>query len=273
MTMLSAVVERQAELDGLSDAKLVEIALEGCENAVRLLIKRNNQRLFRVARAVLRNDGEAEDVVQETYVRAFTKLHTFRHDSSFSTWLTRIALNEAMGRVRRRRPVATIADLDSAAAGHEGGGAIMFSTSLIPPAADAEVARRQVRAFLEQAIDDLAEPFRIVFILRDIEEMTTEETAEHLSVKPETVKTRLHRARRLLRVAIQARLSPTFAELFPFDGARCERMADRVADRLRAQTHGSLHWHEARHSALFLPEGFARQWRVALHCLRRIARR
>ncbi|MEC5293203.1 RNA polymerase sigma factor [Aurantimonas sp. C2-6-R+9] len=233
MSILSAVVERHTELDGSSDARLVEVALEGCENAVRLLIKRNNQRLFRVARAVLHSDGEAEDVVQETYVRAFTKLHTFRHDSSFSTWLTRIALNDAMGRVRRRRPLATMDDLDSAAASGEGGGVIMFPTSLIPPAADAEVARSQVRAFLEQAVDDLPESFRIVFILRDIEDMTTEETAEHLSVKPETVKTRLHRARRLLRAAIQARLSPTFAELFPFDGARCERMADRVVDRLR----------------------------------------
>ena len=233
MTMLSAVVDGQAELDGSGDARLVEVALEGDEGAVRLLIKRNNQRLFRVARAIVRDDGEAEDVVQETYVRAFTKLHTFRRESSFSTWLTRIALNEAMGRVRRRRPVATMADLDSAAARRAEGGVIMFPTSLTPPAADAELARKEVRAFLEQAVDDLAEPFRIVFILRDIEEMTTEETAEQLSVKPETVKTRLHRARRLLRAAIQARLSPTFPELFPFDGARCERMADRVVDRLR----------------------------------------
>ncbi|HEY9055846.1 MAG TPA: RNA polymerase sigma factor [Aurantimonas sp.] len=233
MAVLSAVLDGQAELDGSSDARLVEIALEGDEGAVRLLIKRNNQRLFRVARAIVRDDGEAEDVVQETYVRAFTKLHTFRRESSFSTWLTRIALNDAMGRVRRRRSVATMADLDAAAASGEGGGVIMFPTSLIPPAADAEVARSQVRAVLEQAVDDLPEPFGIVFILRDIEGMTTEETAEHLSVKPETVKTRLHRARRLLRAAIQARLSPTFAELFPFDGARCERMADRVVDRLR----------------------------------------
>ena len=92
--------------------QLVALARQGGENAVRALIKRNNQRLFRVARAVMRNDAEAEDVVQETYVLAFTKLDTFRGDSQFSTWLTRIALNEALGRVRRRRPTAELAELD-----------------------------------------------------------------------------------------------------------------------------------------------------------------
>ena len=110
----------------------------------------------------------------------------------------------------------------------------MFPTSLTQPGADSELARSQVRDFLEKAVDDLPEAFRLVFILRDIEEMSTEETANHLSLKPETVKTRLHRARSLMRKAVERRLSATFSELFPFDGARCERMADRVIDRLRS---------------------------------------
>ena len=108
----------------------------------------------------------------------------------------------------------------------------MFPTSS-PPAADSELARSQIREFLEKAVDDLPDAFRIVFILRDIEEMSTEETAEQLSLKPETVKTRLHRARRLMRAAVEKRLAATFSELFPFDGARCDRMADRVIGRLR----------------------------------------
>ena len=179
-----------------SDEELVALARQGGENAVRALIKRNNRRLFRVARAVMRNDAEAEDVVQEAYVLAFTKLDAFRGESQFSTWLTRIALNEALGRVRRRRPTAELAELDAGAGAH-GGAVIMFPTSLTPPAADSELARSQVREFLERAVDDLPDAFRTVFILRDIEEMSIEETADQLSLKPETVKTRLHRARRL----------------------------------------------------------------------------
>ena len=225
-----AAVRQHAEPSGRSDEELVALARQGSDSAVRVLIKRNNQRLFRVARAVVRNDAEAEDVVQETYVRAFTRLDAFRGESQLATWLTRIALNEALGRVRRRRPTADLAELD-AGAGHQG--VIMFPT-LSPPAADAELARGQIREFLERAVDDLPDAFRIVFILRDIEEMSTEETAEQLSLKPETVKTRLHRARRLMRAAVEKRLAATFSELFPFDGARCDRMADRVIGRLRS---------------------------------------
>jgi len=230
--MQMTVLRKQAELGGQSDEELVALARQGGENAIRALIKRNNRRLFGVARAVMRNDAEAEDVVQETYVRAFTKLDSFRGGSQFSTWLTRIALNEALGRMRRRRPTAEFAELDVRASA-QGGAVIMFPTSLTPPGADSELARSQVREFLEKAVDDLPDAFRTVFILRDIEEMSIEETANQLSLKQETVKTRLHRARRLMRAAVEKRLAATFSELFPFDGARCDRMADRVIGRLR----------------------------------------
>ena len=231
--MRLAFAHPKVDLEGLRDEELVEIARQGGENAIRLLVKRNNRRLFRVARAVVRDDAEAEDIVQETYVSAFTKLDSFRGSSLFSTWLTRIALNEALGRARKRRPAAELAELD-ASDGHNGGSVIMFPTSLKPPGADAELARKQVRDLLEKAVDELPDPFRLVFILRDIEEMSIEDTAIQLALKPETVKTRLHRARRLMRVAVEKQLAGTFTELFPFDGARCERMADRVVDRLRA---------------------------------------
>lgn len=230
--MRLAVAHPKVDVDGLSDEELVEIARQGGENAIRLLVKRNNRRLFRAARAVVRDDAEAEDIVQETYVSAFTKLGSFRGSSRLSTWLTRIALNEALGRARKRRPAAELSELDVADSAN-GGSVIMFPTSLKPPGADAELARKQVRDLLEKAVDDLPDPFRLVFILRDIEEMSIEDTAIQLALKPETVKTRLHRARRLMRVAVEKQLAGTFTELFPFDGARCERMADRVIDRLR----------------------------------------
>ena len=231
--MRLAFAHPKVDLEGLSDEELVEIARQGGENAIRLLVKRNNRRLFRVARAVVRDDAEAEDIVQETYVSAFTKLDSFRGSSRFSTWLTRIALNEALGRMRKRRPAAELSELD-VADGANGGSVIMFPTSLKPPGADAELARKQVRDLLEKAVDELPDAFRLVFIFRDIEEMSIEDTATQLSLKPETVKTRLHRARRLMRLAVEKQLSATFSELFPFDGARCERMADRVVDRLRS---------------------------------------
>lgn len=232
--MQLAILRQQVDLDVYRDEELVALARQGGENAIRALIKRNNQRLFRVARAVTRDDAEAEDVVQETYVRAFTRLDSFKGDALFSTWLTKIALNEAITRIRKRRPVAELEELDIAAAAN-GGQVIMFPTSLTPPGADAELGRGQVRALLEQAIDELPAAFRIVFVLRDVEEMSIDETAAQLALKPETVKTRLFRARKLMRATIEKRLSSGFAELFPFNGWRCERMADRVVERLRGE--------------------------------------
>lgn len=233
--MLTAVVHMQPEIEALDDQALVERAREGREDAVRLLVKRNNRRLFRVARAVVRDDGEAEDIVQETYVRAFTRLRSFRGDSSFATWLTRIALNEALGRMRKQRPRAGLDEIDAAAGGRHQGHVIMFPNSLTPPGAEAELGRSQVRDVIERAVDELPEAFRLVFVLRDIEELSVEETASQLAIRPETVKTRLHRARRLMRASLEKRLSAGFSELFPFDGARCDRMADRVWERLKAR--------------------------------------
>lgn len=214
----------------LGDAALVEMARARDEEAVRTLVARHNRRLFRVARGVLRNDAEAEDVVQEAYVRAFTHLDGFRGEAAFATWLTRIALNEALGRLRRRRPTAEIAVLDT----FRKGGPIVLPSSLHPPAPESEAGRAQIRRVLERAVDGLPEPFRLVFVLRDIEGLTAEETGALLGVRPETVKTRLHRARRLLRQSIERALSAGFADIFPFDGARCYGMADRVVARLSA---------------------------------------
>jgi RNA polymerase sigma-70 factor (ECF subfamily) len=186
-----------------------------------------NQQLFRVARGVVRDDAEAEDVVQAAYVRAFTALAGYRGEASFSTWLTRIALNEACGRLRRRRPTVELSEVE-AAEGSEGGRLLMFSTAQGPANPENEAGREQVRQFLERAIAAIPEAFRLVLILRDVQGFSIEETAELLSIRAETVKTRLFRARKLIRAEIEQALAPRFSDVFPFDGERCVHMADRV---------------------------------------------
>lgn len=212
-----------------SDAALVESARAGDETAVRILVGRHNRRLFRVARGVLRDDAEAEDVVQETYVRAFINLSRFRGESAIATWLTRIALNEALGRLRRRRPEADLAAAGELSADDP---RVVAFPSPRAPSPEAEAGRSQARTLLEPLIDALPPAFRVVLILRDVEGLTTEETAAHLDIRPETARTRLHRGRRLLRAALLERLGGGFDDLYPFDGARCAGMADRVIARL-----------------------------------------
>lgn len=217
--------------EDMNEDALIALARAGNEQAVRALVKRCNQQLFRTVRGVVRDDAEAEDVVQAAYVRAFTGLDGFRGDASFSTWLTRIALNEALGRLRRRRPTVDLAEIDRPAQ-PERGNVIMFPMSPPPESPEGEVGREQVRRFLERTVDALPDHFRLVFILRDIEGLSTGETAARLSIPRETVKTRLHRARKHMRAEIEKTLAPQFSELFPFAGKRCERMTENVVARL-----------------------------------------
>jgi RNA polymerase sigma-70 factor, ECF subfamily len=210
------------------DAELVRRARTRDEAAIRLIIKSNNRRLFRLARGILRNDGEAEDVVQETYVRAFTHLDSFRGDSSLATWLSRIAMNEALGRLRRRHPSV---EWTSLAPGVLEAQIIQFPLSA-PSDPEKTMAQREIQKVVEHAIDDLPEAFRIVFITRVIEGMNVEETAELLGLKPETVKTRLHRARTMLRENVEKKVGPVVMEAFPFAGKRCDRLTEAVLKRL-----------------------------------------
>jgi RNA polymerase sigma-70 factor (ECF subfamily) len=222
---------RLADPEELPDSELAARACRRDEAAIRVLIRRHNRRLFRAARGVLGDEAEAEDVVQAAWVRAFAALESFRGEAALATWLTRIALNEALGRLRRRRPTTGLDRLDE-------GGAVMFPLSPVPPGPESEAGRARVRAVLERAVDGLPAPFRAVFVLREIEGMDTEETASLLDLRPETVKTRLHRARRQLRRALERELAPAFSEIFPFDGARCAGTADRVLESLRRQWRG-----------------------------------
>lgn len=230
--MHAVTARKHDDLDAASDEALVALARQFNEAGVRALVQRYNRRLYRVARAVVRDDAEAEDIVQEAQMRAFEHLHSFRGESSYSTWITRIALNAALGRVRRRRPtvglesVETRPDVEARV--------IIFPGSVIPNPEQA-MARLQVRELLEEAVEDLPEPFRVVFILRDVEDLSIEETAGHLGLKPATVKTRLHRARKLMREGLAQRMAASLPDLFPFAGARCERIADKVVEMVRSK--------------------------------------
>jgi RNA polymerase sigma-70 factor (ECF subfamily) len=217
------------DLTSLDDMDLVSHARAGSPDAFRTIMQRHNRRLYRVARGITGNDIEAEDVVQEGYVRAFMHLHSFRGEARLSTWLTRIVLNEALGRVRQRREVIDLSALDRID-GHAQ--VLVFPQPSASQDPEAEAGRAQVRRLVEQAVDELPEAFRSVFVMREIEDMSIEETASHLGIRSETVKTRLHRARRLLQKALHARFVSTLKDAFPFDGSRCNRFSDRVMQRL-----------------------------------------
>ena len=213
----------------LDDAALVALVQRGDRDAFRQVMRRCNQRLFRVARGVVNDDAEAEDVVQEAYVHAYEKIEGFRGEASLLTWLTRIVLNAAYGRLRQRRATVGVEQIE-AAQHDERVVAFPFRFGHEDPAAAA--TRAQIRVLVERAIDGLPEPFRVVFVLREIEECTVEETAAALDLREETVKTRLHRARRQLRAALRDTLATTLTDAFPFLGSRCERMTDEVLRRL-----------------------------------------
>ena len=221
---------RKRDLNALPDDELVRMALQRDEGAFRAIMRRNNRRLYRCARSIVRDDGEAEDIVQETYVRAFSNLASFRGESSLATWLTRITLNEALGRVRRRRHTVEFAALDALGRSKE---VIAFPVMAAHTDPERSTAQTEIRRLIERAIDDLPEPFRVVFVMRDVEDMSIKETADFLGVHPATVKTRLHRARRLLRRALDERLAAALVEAFPFAGMHCARMTEAVLHRLR----------------------------------------
>jgi RNA polymerase sigma-70 factor (ECF subfamily) len=232
-TLLLVDIMRQAHKPHIAplnavDIELVRRALARDETAIRAIMQANNRRLYRLARGILRNDSEAEDVVQEAYVRAFTHLESFRGDSSLSTWLSRITMNEALGRLRRQRPAV---EMDALPQGGLEAQIIQFPLAASDDP-EKSMAQREIQHVVEHAIDELPEAFRLVFITRVIEGMNVEETAEILSLKPETVKSRLHRARNMLRDNVEKKIGPVVLEAFPFAGKRCERLTDAVLKRL-----------------------------------------
>jgi RNA polymerase sigma-70 factor (ECF subfamily) len=191
-------------------------------------VQRHNQLVFRVARSIVKDDAEAEDIVQETYIRAYMHLADFRGPQGLRAWLARIATNEALMRLRRNRRVAHLEDVDQASFADPDANRTRDSAS-----PEASLMRGQVTELIEAAVDALPEEFRPVFMLRNIQQLSTRETAECLGVPESTVKTRLHRANKLVRENIGEQLDMGQPGAFEFGGQRCARVAERVLARIK----------------------------------------
>lgn len=209
------------------DSELLQSAREGNATAFDTLIRRHDRFLYRIARSVLLDDYEAEDVVQETFIKAFKGLEDFRGEARLSTWLTRIALNEALARKRRRRNTVELEALQHRTNALE-------PTPMIAPAQDPELstAQQQIRKLLERAIDGLPDSLRTVFVMRDVEELSTAEAARLLGLGEPTVKTRLHRARRMLRELLGDQIAASLNDVFPFERQRCDLLVERVLKKV-----------------------------------------
>ena len=211
------------------DLELAHRALARESGAFRTIMKAHNQRLYRLARGFVRDNAEAEDIVQESYVRAFTHLDGFRGDSSLATWLSRIVINEALGRLRKTRRAGQFVATDDPRRQAE---IIAFPLNASTEDPERTMAQRQILQLVEKATDSLPDAYRTVFVARVIEGMSIEETASLLGLRPETVKTRLHRARSLVRKELDAQIGPVLFDAFPFAGRRCERLTTAVLKRL-----------------------------------------
>src|SRR5215467_10797938 len=213
--------------DPLSDEEVIARVLAGETNLFEIVVRRYNQRLYRVARAILRSDGEAEDVMQDAYVRAYEHLGQFAGRAKFSTWLTRIAVHEALMRRRRGNRYQELQPMSEREEDPMEG----FPSMALNP--EQQASNSQVRRLLESAVEQLPDAYRAVFMLRDVEEMNTIETANVLDLSEENVKVRLHRARALLRKSLYARAGMERKEAFSFHAVRCDRVVKNVFERIQ----------------------------------------
>ena len=219
------------DYEEMSDLTLAACLARKEPQAVRLITQRNNQRLFRAAWSILGNRAEAEDVVQEAYVRAFEAITGFNGRSTLSTWLTRIVINEALMRKRSSQRRAKALNASSVLVMDEYREKLMGSAER-RASPEAAIMRKQLAKILENAVSQLPDGFRTVFVLREVEGLSVEETADVLQIRPETVKTRFSRARKRLQQVIDPELRGALGESFPFAGADCEDMTKRVLQRL-----------------------------------------
>ena len=224
---------RGAKIDAGDDAALVARIVGGDRGAFEQLMRQHNTALFRAARAIVRDDADAEDVLQEAYLAAYRHLPEFRGDARLSTWLTRIVINQALGRLRARRRDNVVALLDDRP---RVGAEPMEQAMDEDPNASPEggAMRAELRRLLESKIDALPLAFRTAFILREVEEMTIEEAAECLAIPAATVRTRVFRARAMLRESLAEEMDMATAGVFAFAGARCDRIVAGVLQRLKA---------------------------------------
>jgi RNA polymerase sigma-70 factor (ECF subfamily) len=218
---------------GLSDSALVERIGRGDHLAFEAVMRKYNGKLFRIARAILKDDSDAEDVLQEAYLDAYRHIGDFRGGSELSTWLTRIVINQALMRVRKERRRSSIVPFRSALM-HETDSPEVQVPDQQSESPSASAIRAETRQMLERRIDELPVAFRTVFIMREVEEMSVEETARCLSITPATVRTRLFRARALLREALARDIDTATGDVFAFAGARCDRIVANVLARLNS---------------------------------------
>ena len=205
-----------------TDEELVRRIVDGDAALFEILMRRHNQRIYRAVRAVLRADDDAEDVMQQAYLNAYQHLHQFAGDAQFSTWLTRIAVNEALGRLRKRTRA-----LDQ--------GTEHVDISLVEsdtPDPEQQASHSELRDVMEREVAALPDAFRVVVVMRDVEGMSTSETAACLGISEDLVKQRLHRARAMLRENLYQRAGVTLASLFAFGNARCDRVVAAVMARI-----------------------------------------
>jgi RNA polymerase sigma-70 factor, ECF subfamily len=212
------------------DLDVVRQVRAGDSASFELLMRRYNRRLYRIARGVLRNDADAEDAVQDAYLRAYQNLGSFEGKGPFSAWLAKIALNEALGRLRHSANPLEQVSFDDPEEGEEANFMADLISSL--PSPEQNAARGEVRRLLETAIDALPDAYRMVFILCGVEELSVAETASCLEVEQATVKTRYHRARKILQQQLSSLVDSNVGEVFSFDGARCDRIVAGVLLRL-----------------------------------------
>lgn len=222
MHVVSAPVLEQ--WGGLDDEQVVSQVIGGQTALFEVLMRRYNERVYRVARAIVRDDGEAEDVMQQAYVNAYAHLRQFKHTARFSTWLTRIAINESLARVRRQRRYEPFED--------ESSNVEAFVTEQATPDPERQAFAGELRALLEWAIEGLSDGAREVFVLREVEGMSTAEAAEALGVSEDVVKTRLSRARAELRRVLLDRTGATAPDVFRFYAPRCDRVVAAVIARI-----------------------------------------
>jgi RNA polymerase sigma-70 factor (ECF subfamily) len=215
----------KARVEGWTDEEVVGRVLSGDVELYEIIMRRYNQRLYRVVISILRDAAETEDVMQDAYVRAYEHLSQFEGRAAFSTWLTRIAVHEALARARKRERIQQF-DEDLS----EG----EISVNPASPALDPEqtICRAELSHMLEEAVLGLPEQYRTVLMMRDVEEMSISETAAALNLSEENVKVRLHRGRAMVRGDLFAQVGGTAKNAFPFLGSRCDRVVKRVFERL-----------------------------------------
>lgn len=210
----------------LSNEEVVVRVLAGETAMFEIIMRRHNQRLYRVARAILHNAGEAEDVMQDAYVRAYEHLGQFAAKAKFSTWLTRIAVHEALARKHRGNRYQ---ELDSMSDRERDR---MDKLASLAPDPERQASNTEIRSLLEEAVERLPDAYRTIFMLRDVEEMSTSDTADVLEISEENVKVRLHRARALLRKSLYALAGMERKEAFNFHAVRCDRVVKNVFERI-----------------------------------------